>query len=445
MAYLTCYPDVAAAGVAPLGHFIEYGAAELRAPHAFFDVQQVLRTAPPSLDGLHPLIKYVLDGDARLSPRGQGETMHVLLDTPRGVWRGENLGDVAMCAAAVLRLSALAPGCSIAVVIDEPRVLDFARLDFQPVPVSARAAWLLDPDSEAARSFQQAIRRAHVVAVTGHGAINDIVAEDTLTFLRVLYAAIRQGARTALLGHGVGPLSKADVLPAGRMVLPRLDCLCVREPHDAPAVLSRFGVQAGRIVVTGDDATRVCTPRPEEMRETAASSFLGFSLRDGYGMTREALDEIVGCVRQIAARERLEIIPLPVDRDDVQTLSQYGFPCQFLGDPMRFVEQARRCRAVVAGSYHAAVFSLAQGIPTVALSAGGFYRSKMNGLAGWFPSGCLVADFDTAGAAARLPEPIAWALARDAEARKQLVQAARNQSDLGDAAVKSCVSPSAIR
>ena len=39
-----------------------------------------------------------------------------------------------------------------------------------------------------------------------------------------------------------------------------------------------------------------------------------------------------------------------------------------LDDPIRIVGQVRRCRVVVTGSYHPAVFALSQGIPVVALA-----------------------------------------------------------------------------
>jgi colanic acid/amylovoran biosynthesis protein len=44
------------------------------------------------------------------------------------------------------------------------------------------------------------------------------------------------------------------------------------------------------------------------------------------------------------------------------------------------IEQAARCRIVVTGAYHAAVFALAQGVPVVCLANSPYYSAKFQGL-----------------------------------------------------------------
>jgi colanic acid/amylovoran biosynthesis protein len=52
-------------------------------------------------------------------------------------------------------------------------------------------------------------------------------------------------------------------------------------------------------------------------------------------------------------------------------------------------EQVRRCRTVVTGSYHAAVFALAAGVPVVCLSKSSYYDQKFSGLAALMPAGAV--------------------------------------------------------
>lgn len=74
--YLEAYPDVAAAGAAPLVHYLLGGGDDGRAPHALFDVEFYRRrnAADLSATGLTPLEHFVRIGAA------QGRTPHPLFD-----------------------------------------------------------------------------------------------------------------------------------------------------------------------------------------------------------------------------------------------------------------------------------------------------------------------------------------------------------------------------
>ena len=61
--YLARYPDVRAAGVDPLLHYLDYGAAEGRNPSALFDTEFYLRTNPDVQEGgANPLVHYLRHG-----------------------------------------------------------------------------------------------------------------------------------------------------------------------------------------------------------------------------------------------------------------------------------------------------------------------------------------------------------------------------------------------
>jgi hypothetical protein len=65
--YLHKYPDVAAAGVNPLRHYLEHGAEEGRKPHALFDHDFYLLCCPEARDAAEPSILHFLK---QTVPRG---------------------------------------------------------------------------------------------------------------------------------------------------------------------------------------------------------------------------------------------------------------------------------------------------------------------------------------------------------------------------------------
>jgi colanic acid/amylovoran biosynthesis protein len=66
----------------------------------------------------------------------------------------------------------------------------------------------------------------------------------------------------------------------------------------------------------------------------------------------------------------------------------------------------------VTGSYHAAVFGLAQGVPAVCLTRSRYYDAKFAGLQALFPEACSVVSLDESDFAGRLRAVIeqAWQL-----------------------------------
>lgn len=63
--YLHKYPDVAAAGVNPLHHYIEHGAKERRKPHPLFDPEYYSMGCSPSTAPKEPLIHFLRGGSER--------------------------------------------------------------------------------------------------------------------------------------------------------------------------------------------------------------------------------------------------------------------------------------------------------------------------------------------------------------------------------------------
>jgi colanic acid/amylovoran biosynthesis protein len=98
------------------------------------------------------------------------------------------------------------------------------------------------------------------------------------------------------------------------------------------------------------------------------------------------------------------------------------------------IERVGACRAVVTGSYHAAVFALSQGIPAVCLFNCEYYEIKFRGLQAEFGTGCEVLDKSSHDFDERLVNAIEIAWTNAEGWRKGLLDSARRQVEAGHAA-----------
>ena len=70
--HLQKYPDIQAAGVDPLIHFMRWGVSELRSPHPLIDLRHIRETDPtllpekPTIEALHALLCHDLIDPSRL-------------------------------------------------------------------------------------------------------------------------------------------------------------------------------------------------------------------------------------------------------------------------------------------------------------------------------------------------------------------------------------------
>ena len=102
-----------------------------------------------------------------------------------------------------------------------------------------------------------------------------------------------------------------------------------------------------------------------------------------------------------------------------------------LATPDALVSAAASCRAIVTGSYHAAVFGLAQGVPAVCLTKLSYYDAKFAGLRALFPGACFVGSLQQPGFAAWLRTAIDQAWHLPATARAAAREAAAGQRQAG--------------
>ena len=404
-----------------------------------------------------------------------------------GVHSLENLGDVAMLQVAVSRIAKLWPHGSIEVVTDMPDLLSAYCPSARPLPARGRRIWFRDkslfggyfyrllprPASSHVMEFEREIRRrwpslaramiqsrmklrrfdsvelrayldalldSDLVIVSGCGGINDAFQEFAMTFLDVLAMASRAGIRTVMFGQGFGPIRDPKLLARAKAVLPGIDVICTRESRAGVPLLNWLGVSPDRVMTTGDDAIELAY----EARSEKLGNGIGVNLRisDYSEVGLNLIKRIRPVVHDAAKKHGATLIPIPIalyDREsDARSIREIlaGYDDasdggQNLNSPLKVIKQAGCCRVVVSGSYHAAVFALAQGIPVVGLTKSAYYVDKFLGLADQFGTGCQILFLDEEQLCVKLSNAIdvAW---RSAEhVRPHLLEAARRQIELG--------------
>jgi colanic acid/amylovoran biosynthesis protein len=107
-----------------------------------------------------------------------------------------------------------------------------------------------------------------------------------------------------------------------------------------------------------------------------------------------------------------------------------------LDDPpgLQVIPQTGRCRVVVTGSYHAAVFALGQGIPAVCMEHSPYYSQKFRGLQAQFGAGVEIVPMAEPDFGLRLERAIRFAWDSAERLRVSLLDATAAQIDLSRAA-----------
>ena len=373
--------------------------------------------------------------------------MHIVVATGLNTGEAEykNMGDVAMLQAAVMRLSDLWPDARIEVLTDSASNL--AR--FCPMASSLSrpncACWLDDHfftgpfqrflsrsvagrldslkrhfgfrlpglikaltdlrlkirDSkgyrENLRSFDKAIKSCDVMVVCGSGGFADSCREWNFFILAAMAEAIRRDKIVVMLGQGIGPLSDPIVLSWARRVLPKVHLIALRGTNGDKELLESVGVHRSKMMSTGDDAVELANSVPLVEQSDA----IGINLRVAFysDVNAQFVEEVGSVLHDLARRYHAALLPLPIafhdcanDRETIRRLladfDEQSDGGSTLDSPRKIVEQIARCRVVVTGAYHAAVFALARGIPVVCLSNSSYYDSKFKGLEELFGEGC---------------------------------------------------------
>ncbi|WP_064255802.1 polysaccharide pyruvyl transferase family protein [Rhodococcus sp. D-6] len=285
------------------------------------------------------------------------------------------------------------------------------------------------------RTVPDAVATASVVVAIGGGYMTDIDRFQTERTLTLLERAADLGIPTAMTGQGFGPLTAPDLLERAAQVLPRVDLIGLREDLRGPELLHSLGVPADRVVVTGDDAVEL----GYSTRRAELGTDLGVCLRVAeYSPVGAAISDAVGrAVREKAAAHAAHLVPLIVSEHDAEDrrstmplLAEYSGTIPPLG---RFAgaralsHRVGRCRMIVTGAYHVAVFALSQGISVVGLSTSRYYDDKFAGLSSMFGTGIETVRLDEDGMPDRLRAVIGKVWADAPDMRSELLTRAERQ------------------
>ena len=415
--------------------------------------------------------------------------MRIVVETAlnRGAAEYLNLGDVSMLQVAVRRLQRLWPSASISVLTDSGDGLKRYCPGAKPLSRTGRDRWIGDSfafgglhkylprkaasalrtatdalernlprflralvglrlrvrDSEHIRGdvaeFLGAMEGADLFVVCGAGGFTDSCREWNLTTLGTLETALRRHIPVAMFGQGMGPLSDAHVLSRAKDVLPAVGLITLRGGRGGQALAESLGVAPSRAQITGDEAVELAY----EARPAKVGHALGVNLRvASYADVNEDVCDRLRPVLQDFARGRdAPMLPVPIafhahasDHLAIRRILA-GYDDQSdgglsLDTPLKVIEQVGRCRVVVTGAYHAAVFSLAQGIPVVCLAGSADYMAKFLGLQDLFGQGCETLLLDDPMFTRKLEAALenAWRTAE--EVRLPLQRAAARQIEL---------------
>lgn len=249
------------------------------------------------------------------------------------------------------------------------------------------------------------LREAHAVCLLGgsnlfvQGRQRAMGLARLLQLLAPAIVAQRRGVPTYLLGHTIGPLRGHSARRLARSVLRQATLVTVRERHSA-TLLAGFGVSKTNYRVAPDLAFGLTPSTTEsdtvlERYGLEGARFLVLSVRqhpyDGTGATDRLIAEVEEFARQ-ALRERsvdrVAVIaqalgPTPVEDD--RGISRRLATA--IGDGAIFVEEDSSpteltglyagAAAVVAVRLHAAILSMAGGVPAMAIS---YFTSKTEGV-----------------------------------------------------------------
>ena len=399
-----------------------------------------------------------------------------------------NIGDAAMLKVAVTRLTELWPHATIEVLTTNPdKLRDFCP-SAVPIAIDAREAWLsgrsltnrfrrilpsrvstllesleqklwlrfpalndleinlraraLGKSLPAApASFRKLLLEADLLVICGGGFINDCFAKGACDLLDELTAVLKAGVPVVAFGQGIGPMTNPVLMAKARAVLPRLDMIGLREGHSSLPILESIGVPRDRISVTGDDAIELAFER----RPSSLGDAIGVNLRfaDYAGTDQTTADKLREPLRRAAQSLGSCLAPVIIsfhqERDsDVEAMNslldgQIHNSEALIESPENVIRLIGKCRVVVTGSYHAAVFALGQGVPVVGLSQSDYYEQKFTGLQKLFPGGCSIIDFRQPTTSSEIEDAIhkAWDAAE--RVRDSLLEAAARQVEFGRA------------
>jgi len=201
-------------------------------------------------------------------------------------------------------------------------------------------------------------------------------------------------------------------------------------------------VPQDRILMTGDDAVELAYDR----RPTQLGVDIGVSVRLAHytAVDSHHLEPVRALLHDQAMNYGAQLVAIPISCDgheaDQQQIARLlrGYPrtsssWRRFDPPVDVIRTVGRCRVVIAGAFHAAVFALAQGIPVVGLVRSQEYANKFQGIVDQFGSGCQLLNLNDPDWDQQFSAAFEGAWKRAEDLRPELLDRARHQISLNRA------------
>lgn len=252
-------------------------------------------------------------------------------------------------------------------------------------------------------SLQRTFANYDLYVATGGGYMCDHDKSLVLELLKRLSVARQQGVRTVLVGQGVGPMSDPVLLAKAKEVLPGVDLLCYRNERLGRPLLDALGMPPEKIMLTGDDAVEMAF----NAHRSSVGTGIGVSLRvSSYTQVDPAqIIRIRESLHHAARKRNATLIAVPISSALHESDSTYirqlvgNYPNAIVGRkrlsmPRESINLAGQCRLMITGTYHGAIFALAQGVPVIGVASSVEYFNKLSELNDTFGEGCQVIRLD---------------------------------------------------
>jgi colanic acid/amylovoran biosynthesis protein len=292
------------------------------------------------------------------------------------------------------------------------------------------------------KDFLQAIQKADLVVATGGGYLCDTDKQHTIQVFDTLEMAVRLGKPTAMVGQGVGPMHDPELRKRLSKLLPSLDLILIREPKTGRQLLDSLGVPSKRVLMTGDDAIEMSY----KARTRIFGNHIGVNLRFArYTEVGEAyVYKIRSVLHESARKHNSPLMALPISsniyegdleviRELLKGYDKVTMSWRRFDSPLTMIRKVGRCRLVVTGAYHPAVYALSQGIPVVGLVKSQAYIDKFSALVDEFGPACQLLHLDDEQLQDKLEEAIDTAWTSAEEVRPHLLESAVRQIEWGKA------------
>jgi colanic acid/amylovoran biosynthesis protein len=414
--------------------------------------------------------------------------MRILIDP--GTYDYTNMGCVSVIQVAVGRFRRLCPTCQVQVFTRDPDNLMRHCPDALPMMIDGHRAWFSDQyllgrihqhlptpvsrglirlkrglrdqspcvleamirarmrlgrrDTKPLTAFFEAIERADLVVTSGLAGIRTSEWHPVST----LEMAVRRGKPTAMFSLGLSSAYDPGCLKRIQALLPRVNLVALREKLVGPKLLAAHDIRPKAMTITGDDAVGLAfEARPDRL---GSGIGVNVSARTSAEVDENDIQRIRLVLQAFARTHRATLIPLPSANERVfkdstlirQVLAGYA-DCvdggEHLDTPMKVIRETGRCRIVVTGAYHVAVFSLAQGIPAILLAKSRYFTDKLRALADMFGSGAEVVSLGDENFTTMLASALEKTWNAAETLREHLLQAATQQNEMSWAAYRRAI------